>query len=124
MVEVLRNGRRISFKVRRVAPPEEALPRPVIIRGGTLLAGTKVVNLTPDLARRLRAPLKGGVLVFSVAPGSPAERAGIAEGDIVLAVNGRSVRTVKELLAAAKNSRRVRDLVIWRRGGILRMHFG
>ncbi len=124
VVRVLRDGRRLSFRVKRIAPPEEVLPHPTIIRGRTFLAGAKVVDLTPDMARRLRARLKGGVLVVAVARGSAAARTGMAEGDIILAVNRRTVRTVKELLAVLRKSRRVYDIVLWRRGGILRMRFG
>ena len=123
-VEVLRDGRRLNFRVKRIAPPEEALPHPTVIRGRTFLSGVKVVDLTPEIARRLRARLKGGVLVVSVARGSAAERTGIERGDIILAVNRRTVRSVKELLAVLRKSRRVYDIVLWRRGGILRMRFG
>jgi len=124
VVEVLRDGRRLRFRVKRIAPPEELVPRPTVIRGRTFLSGVKVVNLTLDLARRLRARLKGGVVVVSVTPGSAAERTGIERGDIILAVNRRTVRNVKELLAVLRESRRVFDIVIWRQGGILRMRFG
>jgi S1-C subfamily serine protease len=46
--------------------------------------------------RRVRMP-RTGVEVRRVVPGSPAERAGILEGDILLVLAGRPTRGVDEL---------------------------
>lgn len=46
----------------------------------------------------------GGVVVTGVVPGGPADRAGLARGDLVLSVDGSAVSTLRELYAA-----------IWRR---------
>ena len=46
-------------------------------------------------------PFSGGVLVEAVAPDSPADRAGIAEGDVILAIDDRDILkddTLSELL--------------------------
>ena len=49
------------------------------------------------MARRLRVPPgTEGVLVQDVEPGSPAQRAGIGRGDIILQVNRRPVATPQE----------------------------
>ena len=59
--------------------------------------GITLTALTPEAARRLRAPSDAqGVLVSEVEQGSPAFRAGIARGDIVLRVNRQQVRTPQE----------------------------
>jgi serine protease DegS len=42
----------------------------------------------------------GGVVVTGVVPGGPADRAGLARGDLVLSVDGASVSTLRELYAA------------------------
>ena len=123
-MEVLREGRRVSFRVKRVPPPKDIVGETATFRGRSLLAGLKVRDLTPYLARKLGLRLKGGVLVTSVAPGSNAYRTGFERGDIILGINRRTVRSVRELRAVLRESRRVRDIVIWRRGGILRMHLG
>lgn len=39
----------------------------------------------------------GGVVVTGVVPGGPAERAGIAQGDLLLSVDGKPVQTLREL---------------------------
>ena len=49
-------------------------------------------------------PAAPGILVFAVQPGSPAEKAGVARGDIILAADGTAVNTPMDLhrLIAAK----------------------
>lgn len=47
----------------------------------------------------LRMPEDPGVLVRSVVPGSPAERAGVLAGDVILSVEGQTVGRPSELVA-------------------------
>ena len=50
--------------------------------------GVSIQEITSDLARSLDLPAVRGVLVNSVEPGSPAQRADIRTGDVITAVNG------------------------------------
>ena len=55
-------------------------------------------NLTPELDKALG--LKDnthGALVAKVAPGTPAEKAGLKEGDVVVAANGKAIKDMPEL---------------------------
>ena len=122
VVEVLRNGRRISFKVKRVPPPSDVRDRPVRLRGRHMLNGVLVGEMTERLRQRLR--LRGGVVVLRVPGGSPAARLGIRRGDIILQVNGQPVRSARQLQALLRRTGRVRAIDLWRRGGIVRMRFG
>lgn len=58
----------------------------------------------PRIARRIQRavglPERDGVLVRAVEEGSPAARAGIGRGDLIVAVGGRAVRGVEELHGA------------------------
>ena len=58
-----------------------------------------------------------GVMLSGVMPGSPAERAGLQSGDVVLQVGGDNVEGLEDLQAALK-SRRPGDIVtvVYRRG--------
>ncbi len=126
VVEVLRNGKRISFKVRRVPQPKGAAGitgKSVVLNGKHLLAGAQVADLPPEAARRVGLGKGGGVLVLKVL-GGPARRIGIRRGDVILKVNGERVDSVAKLLKVLEDNPRVRDLLIWRKGGILRMRFG
>jgi Do/DeqQ family serine protease len=65
------------------------------VRRGRL--GVTVQDLTPDLAQAFGIPQIHGAVIARVEPGSAAERAGLLEGDVVLAVNDRRVRNATEL---------------------------
>jgi S1-C subfamily serine protease len=56
-----------------------------------------IQDLTPDLAQALGLPRSAGALVARVEEGTPAERAGIRSGDVVIAVNGRPVSSSRDL---------------------------
>jgi len=47
--------------------------------------------------------LGGSVIVTSVAPSSPAQKAGLKAGDVILAVDGEAVTSPSDLIALAKN---------------------
>ena len=59
------------------------------VRRGQL--GVVVQQVTQDIAAGLGLKEARGVIVSSVVPGSPAERAGLRRGDIILALNGEAV---------------------------------
>jgi serine protease Do len=59
--------------------------------------GMTVTALTADMARRLRLPSgTEGVVIADIEAGSPAQRAGLARGDILLQVNRRPVASVAD----------------------------
>ena len=59
--------------------------------------GMTVTALSSDMARRLRVPSgTEGVVISDVEAGSPAQRAGLARGDVLLQVNRRPVTSVSE----------------------------
>jgi len=59
--------------------------------------GVKIQPLTQDLAESFGLERATGALVTEVIPGTPAEKAGVMRGDILLRFNGREVRGVREL---------------------------
>ncbi len=61
--------------------------------------GLLVQTLTPDLADAMDLPRNAGALVSQVSPGSPADLAGIVRGDVVVAMDGESVRSSADLRA-------------------------
>ncbi|MEL6459624.1 MAG: HhoA/HhoB/HtrA family serine endopeptidase [Cyanobacteria bacterium J06636_27] len=74
--------------------------------------GIGMDDLTPDKARRInqnpnspiRVPEIKGVLVGRVVPNSPAARAGIRIGDVITAIDGKSITTGEQLLNIVENS--------------------
>ncbi len=65
------------------------------VRRGKL--GVLVQSITSDLAKSLNLPSVHGALVSSVEPDSPAAKAGVKQGDVVLRVNGTAVNDSNDL---------------------------
>ena len=59
--------------------------------------GVKVQSLTDDLAETYGVKENTGALVAGVTPDSPAQKAGIVEGDIILKFDGKDVTTMRGL---------------------------
>jgi serine protease DegQ len=62
--------------------------------------GVEVANITPELAESLGLPGTRGAIVGGIERGSPAERAGIRLGDVIVAVGGQPVRDLTSTLNA------------------------
>ena len=63
-------------------------------RGAT---GISVQAITPTLALGLKLPTDGGVIVSDVAPGSPADVAGLRVQDIITSIDSRTVDSLPSL---------------------------
>ena len=59
--------------------------------------GGSAQDLTPDIARALGVPLNEGAVLADLNPGGPADKAGLRRGDVVVAVDGRPVRSSADL---------------------------
>jgi S1-C subfamily serine protease len=56
--------------------------------------------LNPTISALYKIPVQEGLLVVRIIPGSPAERSGLLEGDIILAVDGKLVKKIGDLRKA------------------------
>ncbi len=73
---------------------EQLLEHGEVTRG---LLGVVIQDLTPELAESFGVEGRKGALVAEVMPDSPAKRAGIQRGDIVLEMDGKAVANVAQL---------------------------
>jgi Do/DeqQ family serine protease len=80
--------------------------------------GITVQSIDEKLARYLKIPAKKGVIVTSVEPASPAQKAGIQEGDIILAVGGKKLNSIGDYQTVAKGlaAGNTIEARIWRDG--------
>ncbi len=85
--------------------------------------GAIVQDLTPEISQSLDVDKLKGVVVTGVQPGSAAERAGLARGDVILEVAGKQVRSSKEFYKSTKGFKDgdILLLLIHRAGGTLFM---
>jgi serine protease Do len=59
--------------------------------------GVSIQEMTPELAKSFGLNDKKGVLVAQVLPGSPAEKAGVEQGDVIMEFDGKAVSDAKDL---------------------------
>ena len=71
-----------------------------LIRSGEVKRGrigVEIQDLTPDIAQAMNTQHTTGAIIRRVEQGSPADRAGLRSGDLVVAVNGTPVRSGTQL---------------------------
>jgi len=76
------------------------------------------LGVTEDIVRYYDLPIAHGVLITKVSDGSPAQRAGIIMGDIILRIGNLQVENIEDLLGEThkrKVGEKVR-IIIYRRG--------
>jgi serine protease Do len=66
--------------------------------------GVQVQELTPELRESFELGERSGALVARVIEGDPAEKAGVKSGDVVVAFDGRPVRSDKDLVSIVGNT--------------------
>ena len=109
----------ISFAI----PIDEAIRVADQLRGPTGRVsrgriGVSIDQVTKDVAESLGLPRPQGALVRSVESGSPAERAGVEAGDIILRIDGRVIERANDLPRLVGNTRpgSRATLTVFRRG--------
>jgi Do/DeqQ family serine protease len=81
--------------------------------------GINIATVNAQIATSQKLGINRGVLVTAIQPDSPAAQAGLAEGDVVVALDGRPLRDASELrnqIAMGTVGAKV-DLAVVRRGG-------
>ena len=73
--------------------------------------GVTVQDVTPTVATERGLTVDEGALVISVAPGGPAERAGIEEDDVIVRLDGMQVTSTSRLVRTLLTDYRVGDAV-------------
>ena len=82
------------------------------VRRSRIGIAAQTISLDPRLARRLKLATPSAVMVTDVVAGGPAERAGIAKGDIVLNFSGEPIRGVDDLHRLLTSERADTDVAV------------
>jgi serine protease Do len=80
--------------------------------------GIGIQPVTKELAQSFKLDSTNGVVVVQVEPGSPAEKAGLQVGDVILAYNGKTIdeaNILPRLVGATKPGQQAK-LDVWRSG--------
>jgi serine protease Do len=80
--------------------------------------GVRIQPMTKELAQSFHLKEPNGALIATVEPGSPADKAGLKPGDVVLAYNGQEIDDANKLprLVAATKPGQNATLRVWRNG--------
>ena len=116
-LSILRNGQSREVSVKLTEKEDEGVIARLDQRTDSLVAGLGVRPLDAELRQRLRVPARvDGVVVTRVEEGSPADRAGISEGNLITAVNRQSVRSPTEFANAVPDKAKEILLRVYQRG--------
>jgi serine protease Do len=80
--------------------------------------GVKIQHVTEEIADSIGLKSTNGALVLEVNPKSPADKAGVEVGDVILSFNGQAIREMRKLprlVAETKVGTKV-GMTVWRKG--------
>jgi len=60
--------------------------------------GVSVQEITPEMVEYFNLPDRKGGLIAAIFPDSPAQKAGLKEGDIITSVDGKEINTLHDIL--------------------------
>jgi serine protease Do len=123
-IKVLRKGKERTFRVEIVKRTDE---KETLAMKGPMAEtelGMTVAPLTPQLARQFNISETEGVVVVGVEEGGPADQAEVQEGDLILEIDRKSVKTLEDyhaLLGEVKKGETV-SLLVRRRTGFVALN--
>ncbi len=96
-VTVLRDGKQHDLRVNIAKLPSESTKLAESAQPAKGTWGLQLHDLTPEIGQQFRLQAEQGVVVVGVQPDSPAQEAGIQQGDVIVEVNRHAVNSVDQL---------------------------
>ena len=119
-----RGGARHDTTVTLTALPDRKTGSQVLIKGYNPMSGVKVEELGPALAAELKLPMgTKGVVAIDV-PGAPVLEAfsmPVVYGDLIMAINGNTIRSVDDVQRALDSSRNEWSFRLMRGGRVVNL---
>jgi S1-C subfamily serine protease len=83
---------------------------PELLKGGTPAngggyLGVDITTLTAALRQQYGLKPAAGVLILTVLPGSPAAKAGLAQGDVIVSIDNKAIATAENLQSVVQNDK-------------------
>jgi serine protease Do len=123
-VKLLRDGKSLTLEVKIAKRSDdkdevaaEEGDEPSEKQSGTSRIGVQVQDVTRDLAERLGLEETAGALVTEVGDATPAERAGIERGDVILEVNRQPVASAAGFAKAIRSAEPGKSVLLLVRSG-------
>jgi len=118
-LKVIRGGKTVNLtaKLDEIPDSEGSATAPSVSGDNVFNSiGLSVSKLTAETRRQYKIESKVGLVVTGVADGSPAQRLGLREGDLVLEVNGKKVNDPSDVEGTTRKSGKSVVLLIERNG--------
>ncbi|HYM31333.1 MAG TPA: DegQ family serine endoprotease [Candidatus Cybelea sp.] len=86
--------------------------------------GVQIQQVTPEIADNLGLDKPRGALVAAATPDAPAAKAGVRQGDVIVAYGGKAVDAMHDLprLVAETHAGTAVDITVWRDGREVPLH--
>jgi len=117
-VTVFRDGKEETFEVEVGKMSDDGNPVKVTSRTNAL--GLTVMEITPELRRRLNIQAKQGVVITAVEPNSASAESGLRPGDVIIEFNNQEIATAQEFKTTLEKSdnKTIQRLLIQRGKGL------
>jgi serine protease Do len=119
-LKIIRNGQTRKVTVTLGKLPESPVVASLPPQEMGKKLGIQVQDLTPESAQQLQSETGKGAVITNVAPGSPASRAGLRRGDVIIEANRKPVEKAADLGKILKFGKdAVNVFLIDRRGDVI-----
>jgi serine protease Do len=65
--------------------------------------GVVLQNVTPGFVEAYKLPAENGAVISDVVSGSPAEKAGVRRGDVIIAIDGKDMKNSQDVVLCIRN---------------------
>ncbi len=123
-IKVLRDGKERTFRIKIAKRTDDKEAVAVKGSGERTDLGMTVALLTPQLARQFNISETEGVVVVGVEEGSPADKAEVNEGDVIVEIDHKPIKTLDDYNRQIQKVKKgdTASLLVRRRAGFVALN--